>query len=106
MIEHGPRRAHAGIMAAATAIWKDLRAHRILPALLNQPEDDLEDETNPEYDIGAGEGSQSDQHIIQYAIIISVGATVATTLSQCCDLSMVVVKRQMLCSESDWMVVK
>ena len=39
-------------MAAATAIWKDLRAHRILPALLNV--EDTDDEDNPEYDIGAG----------------------------------------------------
>ncbi|KAL0022813.1 hypothetical protein WJX79_000883 [Trebouxia sp. C0005] len=52
-IEQGPRRAHAGIMAAATAIWKDLRVHRILPALLNVSDSD--DEDNPEYDIGAGE---------------------------------------------------
>ena len=51
-IEQGPRRAHAGIMAAATAIWKDLRVHRILPALLNVSDSD--DEDNPEYDIGAG----------------------------------------------------
>ncbi|KAA6427714.1 MAG: sn1-specific diacylglycerol lipase alpha, partial [Trebouxia sp. A1-2] len=50
-IEQGPRRAHAGIMAAATAIWKDLRVHRILPALLNVSDSD--DEDNPEYDIGA-----------------------------------------------------
>ena len=41
-------------MAAATAIWKDLRAHRILPALLNLPDDETDDEDNPEYDIGAG----------------------------------------------------
>ena len=52
-IEQGPRRAHAGIMAAATAIWKDLRGHRILPSLLNIS--DSEDEDNPEYDIGAGD---------------------------------------------------
>lgn len=65
MIEQGPRRAHAGIMAAATAIWKDLRAHRILPALLNQPDNDSDDETNPEYDIGAGKGSQCEQHTCQ-----------------------------------------
>ena len=52
-IEQGPRRAHAGIMAAATAIWKDLRVHRILPALLNVSSDS-DDEDNPEYDIGAG----------------------------------------------------
>lgn len=54
IIEHGPRRAHAGIMAAATAIWKDLRAHRILPALLNRADGESDDEANPEYDIGAG----------------------------------------------------
>ena len=41
-------------MAAATAIWKDLRAHRILPALLNLPDDETDNEDNPEYDIGAG----------------------------------------------------
>lgn len=41
-------------MAAATAIWKDLRAHRILPALLNRPDGESDDEANPEYDIGAG----------------------------------------------------
>ena len=52
VIGQGPRMAHAGIMAAATAIWRDLRAHRILPALLNI--DDTDDEDNPEYDIGAG----------------------------------------------------
>jgi len=40
-------------MAAATAIWKDLRQHRILPALLNVSPDS-DDEDNPEYDIGAG----------------------------------------------------
>ncbi len=55
-IEQGPRRAHAGTMAAATAIWKDLRVHRILPALLNVSSDD---EDNPEYDIGAGMQSSS-----------------------------------------------
>ena len=69
MIEHGPRRAHAGIMAAATAIWKDLRAHRILPALLNRPDDDSDDETNPAYDIGAGMLPQCEQdakhHLLQ-----------------------------------------
>ena len=52
-MEQGPRRAHAGIMAAATAIWRDLRSHRILPALLNVS-GDSDDEDNPEYDIGAG----------------------------------------------------
>ena len=54
MIAEGPRRAHAGIMAAATAIWKDLRAHGILPALLNRRDGESDDEANPEYDIGAG----------------------------------------------------
>lgn len=79
MIEQGPRRAHAGIMAAATAIWKDLRAHRILPALLNQPDDNSADETNPEYDIGAGEGSQSEQCRTQHVITVPVGAIAAPT---------------------------
>ncbi|DBA94053.1 TPA: hypothetical protein ACH3X1_001702 [Trebouxia sp. C0004] len=59
-IEQGPRRAHAGIMAAATAIWKDLRVHRILPALLNVSSDS-DDEDNPEYDIGAGEHDGFDE---------------------------------------------
>ncbi|KAL0048262.1 hypothetical protein WJX82_011336 [Trebouxia sp. C0006] len=59
-IEQGPRRAHAGIMAAATAIWKDLRVHRILPALLNVSSDS-DDEDNPEYDIGAGEHNGFDE---------------------------------------------
>ena len=67
MIEHGPRRAHAGIMAAATAIWKDLRAHRILPALLNRPDNDSDNDTNPEYDIGAGMscGQYTTNHLLE-----------------------------------------
>lgn len=57
-MEAGARRAHAGIMAAATAIWKDLRAHRILPALLNVSDDSSgEDSDNAQYDIGAGQQS-------------------------------------------------
>jgi len=70
-IEQGPRRAHAGIMAAATAIWKDLRQHRILPALLNVSPDS-DDEDNPEYDIGAGMQSsflENHPHIYIYIYI-------------------------------------
>lgn len=54
----GPRRAHAGIMSAATAIWKDLRAHRILPAMLDVSDDSSEDDSdNEQYDIAPGEHS-------------------------------------------------
>ncbi len=58
-------------MAAATAIWKDLRQHRILPALLNVSPDS-DDEDNPEYDIGAGMQSsflENHPHIYIYIYI-------------------------------------
>lgn len=54
-IADGPRRAHAGIMAAATAVWKDLRAHRILPAMLGVSDDSSGDDSdNEQYDIAPG----------------------------------------------------
>lgn len=59
-IAPGPRRAHAGIMSAATAIWKDLRAHRILPAMLDVSDDSSEDDSdNEQYDIASGRGAPS-----------------------------------------------
>lgn len=55
-LAEGPRRAHAGIMSAATAIWKDLRAHKILPAMLDVSDDSSEEDSdNEQYDIAPGQ---------------------------------------------------
>lgn len=51
MSEHGHRRAHAGMLAAATTIWNDLQAHHILHALLNCGSTD---KANPEYHSSKG----------------------------------------------------
>ncbi len=56
-IGKGQKLAHAGILAAAVAIWKDLREHRILPALLNMPQLPEPVAKTHEFDIGAS-GSQ------------------------------------------------